>query len=230
MNKRRVGNLECIEVLNETDTALPWVILFHGFGADCHDLATLADYIPDSSKYNWLFPNGIVGADMGGGWTQGRAWWQIDILALQVAMSRGESRDMSQLIPEGLKKARDEAFKGIAQLGVAWDQIVLGGFSQGSMLAVDLYFNAPQTPKGLIIYSGTALALNTYEPLTSARAGQKFFQSHGKSDAVLGHKEAQKLEGFLTNHGLKGQMLSFSGGHEIPPAVLQGTGKYLGTI
>lgn len=225
--RRRIGQLDCMEWLFDPQQNAPWVIMFHGFGADCHDLTQLPHYIPNAEKFNWLFPNGILPAVVGPGQTMGRAWWQIDLMAFQTAATTGAPRDMSETVPEGLSKAREIALKAIGELHAPWENIILGGFSQGSMLALDLVAHAPTSPKGLIIYSGTPLALPVVKPLLQNKQNLKFFQSHGKSDAILNYKVALKLESFLKENGLKGNMLSFEGGHEIPPRVLDATGEYL---
>ncbi|MBV2168271.1 MAG: serine esterase, partial [Bdellovibrio sp.] len=131
---------------------------------------------------------------------------------------------------KGLSKAYDMAMEMIRQMKVPWNKIVLGGFSQGAMLATELYLRAPETPAGLVIMSGTLLHQEEWKKHIPARAGQRFFQSHGEMDPILGFKQAQKLETLLTQNGMKGSLLSFRGGHEIPPQVLTKIGEYLNTI
>ena len=95
------------------------------------------------------------------------------------------------------------------------------------MLATDLYLRAPETPKGLVIMSGTLVNQDEWKPLVSKRAGEKFFQSHGEMDQVLAYKNAQKLETMLTQNGMKGSLMGFRGGHEIPQQVLTKIGQYI---
>jgi phospholipase/carboxylesterase len=95
------------------------------------------------------------------------------------------------------------------------------------MLATDLYLRAPETPAGLVIMSGTLLRQEEWKKHVPARNGQRFFQSHGSTDPVLGIKQAQKLETLLTQNGMKGSLLTFRGGHEIPGAVITKIGDYL---
>ena len=221
---RQLGKIHCQEINNDDNA--PWVILFHGYGADANDLFSLGKMIPTKKTYNWLFPNGPLEVPIGPGWT-GRAWWNIDMMELQQAMERGEHRDFSKEIPKGFDKARDKVFEMIKQLRVPWSQIILGGFSQGAMLATDIYLRAPETPKGLVIMSGTLVSQDEWQPLIKNRQGETFFQSHGQSDGVLGFKQAQKLETLLTQNGMKGSLLGFGGGHEIPPIVLQKISQYI---
>ena len=48
---RRLGNIQCLE--KNMDDAAPWVILFHGYGADMHDLTSLAELIHPKKPLNW---------------------------------------------------------------------------------------------------------------------------------------------------------------------------------
>ncbi|MGZ3773522.1 MAG: alpha/beta hydrolase [Pseudobdellovibrionaceae bacterium] len=224
---RQLGKIHCQEI-NKDDNA-PWIIFFHGFGADCNDLFPLGDMISTKKTYNWLFPNGFLEVPIGPAW-MGRAWWPVDMMEIQKATERGEHRDFSNETPKGMTKAYDMALEMIKQLKVPWNKIVLGGFSQGAMLATELYLRAPETPAGLVIMSGTLLHQDEWKQLASARAGQKFFQCHGEMDPVLGFKQAQKLETLLTQNGMKGSLLKFRGGHEIPQQVLLKISEYLNSL
>lgn len=221
---RQLGKIHCEEI-NQDDNA-PWVILFHGYGADCNDLRPLGEMISTKKTYNWLFPNGPLEVPIGPAW-MGRAWWNIDMMEIQRAMETGTHRDFSNEAPKGMEKAVDAAFEMIRQMRVPWNQIILGGFSQGAMLATELYMRAPETPKGLVIMSGTLVNQDKLKALIPNRAGEKFFQSHGEADQVLGFKQAQKLETLLTQNGMKGSLMSFRGGHEIPAQVLTKIGEYI---
>lgn len=225
---RRLGKLNCLEHTGADDA--PWVILFHGYGADAKDLAPLAEVIPVANKnLNWLFPDGFLEVPIGPSW-MGRAWWPVDMMELQRAAMTGVARDLSKDTPAGLNTAFEKAMELLKALKVPWDKIILGGFSQGAMLATELYLHAPETPKGLIIMSGTLLHADKLRPLVPQRGGQNFFLSHGERDEVLSIQGARRLETLLTQGGMKGRLMSFGGGHEIPMGVIQGVGNYINSL
>ena len=229
---RKLGTLQCLEVpcANPQDEATAdCIILFHGFGADAYDLRSLSEVMSPQRPTQWLFPQGIIEVPIGPGWT-GRAWWEIDIAALEAAAMKGTPRDLSVEVPPGLAKVRPRVFEMIEKLGIPWNRIILGGFSQGAMLATDLFLRAPQAPKGLIILSGALLNKTEWKDLATHRAGSKFFLSHGTKDTVLAHKGAAQLETILTGAGLKGSLMTFEGGHEIPMPVIQKTNEYLTSL
>lgn len=218
---RILGKIKCLDkIVDNTDQ---WVILFHGFGADAYDLQALSEVLEPSNPSNWLFPQGVLEVPIGPGWT-GRAWWNIDLEALQ---RRQNQADLSIEKPEGLEKLRPQILQMIAELKVDWSKIILGGFSQGAMLATDIFLHAPQTPKGLLIFSGALINKESWKPLVPARAGSKYFICHGVDDPVLPHRSAQQLESLLNAGGMKGGLISFQGGHEIPPLVLGKANEYL---
>ena len=219
---RQLGKIKCLENSSFSESQgqgeppnQTYVLLFHGYGADAYDLQALAEVMDPEQKLHWLFPQGILEVPIGPGWT-GRAWWNLDMQALQEMAVRGTQREMGNEKPESLPKIRGLIFEMIAQLKVPWHQIVLGGFSQGAMLATDIYLNAPETPKGLLILSGALINKSEWQPLVSKRAGQKFFISHGQNDAVLPHRGAQQLETLLTQGGMKGGLMSFLQGCALP--------------
>lgn len=222
---RQLGKIFCREINKHDDG--PWIIFFHGFGADANDLFPLGEIITTDKRYNWLFPNGPLDVPMSAG---GRAWWPIDMMEIQKAILSGQERDMSLNTPAGLDKAVTMALDMIKQLRVPWDNIILGGFSQGAMLATELYLNAPEAPKGLVIMSGTLVHQDKWKDLIPKRAGKKFFQSHGTADQILSHRQAARLETLLTQNGMKGHLLSFAGGHEIPMPVMKKIGEYINSL
>ena len=89
--------------------------------------------------------------------------------------------------------AREELQRFIKALGASWENIVLMGFSQGAMLAVDLALRAEAPPAGVAILSGTLVDKKTVAELAPRKKGLPFFQSHGSVDPILGFAQARAL-------------------------------------
>jgi len=224
---RRLGSINCIDFVQNDDA--PWIVFFHGYGADAGDLSPLAQEIQVPAGYNWLFPEGFLEIPIGWNST-GRAWWPVNMEELQKAQVSGIPRDLSQGEPEGLKLAFQKTSDMLSKLNVPWNKIILGGFSQGAMLATELYLQAPEAPMGLVILSGACLKADVWREKAKSRTGKSFFLSHGEQDPVLSIKGSQKLETILTQSGMKGRLMRFPGGHEIPLKVLNEAGKYLSSL
>lgn len=229
---RKIGQLKCLEThpkfqAPEGQQTLTF-ILFHGYGADAYDLQGLAEVINTPAPTHFLFPQGVLEVPIGPGWT-GRAWWPINMAAIEAAAQRGESRDISQEKAPGIAELRNKVFAAIDSLKVPWSTIILGGFSQGAMLATDIFLNAPENPRALVCFSGALVNKSEWQEVVKNRSGCPFFLSHGKSDAILAHKGSAQLETFLINGGLKGKLFSFEGTHEIPMIAIQKANEFLKT-
>lgn len=215
---RSCGPLKAIEFCENHDGK--WIILFHGFGADATDLASLKDHVQIGQPVNWLFPNGPLSVPIGPGFT-GRAWWTIKMADLQSGI------DWSQARPDGIDQAVQLVFKMISSMKFQWKDLIIGGFSQGAMLATEVFLKAPETPAGLICLSGTMLSQAFWSELAPNRKGSTIFMSHGEADQVLPHKGSIILQKFFEQHEIKTQFASFRGGHEIPVPVLNKMSLYI---
>jgi phospholipase/carboxylesterase len=220
----RFGNLDAIELPSSDPKALT-VICLHGYGADMRDLAPLAQELETKRPLTWLFPDAPEILDWGG-----RAWFPIDVEAFEEAQRTGTPRDLSLKEPPGMKEAREELESFIKDLEIPWSRIVLMGFSQGSMLAVDAAMRAPEAPAGVVVLSGTFVDAKTVAALAPKRKGIKFFMSHGSVDPILGFPQALALEKALAGAGWSGKLLRFEGGHAIPPEALGALREWLDAL
>jgi phospholipase/carboxylesterase len=223
--RRRIGHLDVIEVEGASEDS-PTIVLFHGFGADCGDLASLSQVVQAPKGCRWIFPNGHLAVQLGPH-QEGRAWFPISIADLEKTVAAGTGVDLSALTPPGLRRARDMALEMIEKLKVPMDRLILGGFSQGAMLATELALNTVSAPAGLAILSGTLVNAPVWESLAPQRAGLRFFQSHGVADPVLSCAMAEKLNLLLNKAGLRGSLMKFQGGHDIPSEVLIQLGSFV---
>lgn len=200
----------------------PTIVIFHGYGADGADLAPLAMELRLPKPARWLFPDAPTELEWGG-----RAWFPIDAARIQQSQATGKPVDLADSDPKRLEGARTSVSAFLAELGVPWPKLILGGFSQGAMLATDLSLSAPENPRGLAILSGNLINAARWKELAPNRRGLPFFMSHGSVDPILGFAGALKLETLLTDAGLQGSLLKFEGGHAIPPEVADGLTRFL---
>ncbi len=214
----KTTNINAIEFLENTKNKTA-VFLFHGYGADSSDLVSLKEeLVVDSQNYNWVFPQGIHKVDIGGGYT-GRAWWPIAMSSLP--------GDWSDISPPGVEDLVKNVLKFVESYQIPWSQIVLGGFSQGAMLATEIYLQAPETPKGLLSFSGSLVRRSTWQKLMPARKNQKVFLSHGEQDQVLPIKGTFGLQTLFKQNEIKTDLITFAGGHEIPMKAIEKAKNYM---
>jgi phospholipase/carboxylesterase len=198
------------------------VILLHGFGAPGDDLVPLAEMMNVPPETRWVFPEGPLPLSMGYG--DACAWWMIDMAQLEADRAAGRVRDLSGEVPPGLPQAREalEAFLATVPrvMPIDYTTTVIGGFSQGAMLACDVVMRTAFPFAGLVQLSSSLLAKQEWRSSVGKRAGLPVFQSHGTQDPILPYVMAERLRDELTHVGLSVEWLSFDGGHEIPDPVL----------
>jgi len=202
------------------------VVLLHGFGAPGDDLVTLAEWVdlPDTA---WVFPEAPL--ELGGLYGDARAWWMLDLSRLERDLARGQPSDRSDELPEGLSVARGLLGELLDAVAARFPDatLVLGGFSQGAMLALDLALHDPRPIAALVLLSGTLLARSEWEPRMPSRAGLPVFMSHGQRDALLPYRSAELLRDLLATAGWRVAWLPFDGGHEIPPPLLDEVAEFV---
>ncbi|MGH7260858.1 MAG: alpha/beta hydrolase [Nitrospiraceae bacterium] len=208
----------------------PVVVLLHGWGAPGDDLVPLGQEIDAPRGTRFVFPEAPLSLQMGFG--DSRGWWMLDIEKRQREIAAGRARDLSREVPKGLAEARAKVIALLDELErrAGARQIVLGGFSQGAMLACDVALRTGTPLAGLVLLSGTLLAADEWTPLMPKRKGLKVFQSHGSADPLLPYFIAEQLRDVLKQGGLSVDWVSFRGGHEIPGTVLDRLGAFLRTV
>jgi phospholipase/carboxylesterase len=212
-------------ILGPSDAKLTCVLL-HGFGAPGDDLVGLAGEI--DAPVRLVFPAAPL--ELGGLYGDARAWWMLDLARLE-ELGRGAPRDRRDEVPDGLAAARDHVTRLLDELAARFaigdGQLVLGGFSQGAMLSLDVALHRPRPPAGLILMSGTLIAEGVWQPRLPTLAGVPVMLSHGRQDALLPYTTAEVLRDRLTAAGAAVDWQPFGGGHEIPRTVIDAANRLL---
>ncbi len=197
----------------------PVVVLMHGYGAPGTDLVPLWRELSVPHSVRFVFPEAPLELDFGG-----RAWWPIDMQRLQDRFSPGAVERLTAEVPEGVSEARAALIELLDVLerdyGARPEQTILGGFSQGAMLATDTVLRTERPFGGLVILSGTIISHAEWQPLFAARRGLPVLQGHGRADAVLPFEVAEQLHRELSEAGLPVEFVPFNGGHGIGGSVL----------
>lgn len=231
LSQQPLGRLHC-RVFEPSDGNLKpelVVILCHGFGAPGDDLVPLGQWMGDQypelgKRVHFVFPEAPLSlAQMG--MPGGRAWWMIDTEALQRSIESGDPRDLSQDLPEGMPEASEMVSELVKQLmethQISEDRVVLGGFSQGSMVTTDVALRMENAPGALIVMSGTLVCEPVWSELSQKREMLKILQSHGRQDPILPFEAARALRSLFLQAGFEHQFLPFDGVHSIPEEVLR---------
>ncbi len=166
------------------------VIFLHGVGADGHDLIGLADEFEDSlNKAIFLSPNAPFKHDL---YPSGYQWFSLsdyneDKLyeGIEIALPI-----LKAYIDENLKKYQLE-----------YKDLVLIGFSQGTIMALHV---APRLPEACFAVIGFSGALVKAQALASnIKSKPPIFLAHGSDDQVLPISKYRLASMALKNMGLE---------------------------
>jgi phospholipase/carboxylesterase len=210
------------------------LVLLHGYDMKPADLAPFAHSIGIPAYF--LLPQGPVSSPSGA-----HAWWEVDLEARESALSIGP-RDLANDHPHGLAAARRQFGQFLAAVTAEGKPgptasrttrrptTIIGGFSQGGMLALDWVLRGNQRVDGLALLSTSRLALSEWEPQRERLRNLPVFLSHGATDRDLAFAAGERLRDFLLESAAQLTWTPFEGGHEIPLVVWRGLRKFLAAL
>lgn len=178
------------------DTAeLPLVVVMHGRGADANDLADIAPYLDHG--YRFLFPNAPKPFEVYSGMSFGFTWfdgWPPEPESF---------RESRALVLEFLDQA-------LEKYPTPPGKVIICGFSQGGMMALDIGFRTEQPIAGIVCMSG---ALNEEE--LPAFKKIPVLMIHGTGDDVVPVVNARRARAVLEEHGIDTEYHEFPMGHHV---------------
>jgi phospholipase/carboxylesterase len=167
------------------------VVFLHGYGANGADLIgladVLADHLPDTLFLAPDAPERCIGTPFG------LQWFPIPWID-------GSSEEMAQ---DGLMRAADDLQAFLDGVMVEEDllpeQVVLFGFSQGTMMALHVAPRRPDPVAGVVAFSGRLLAPELLAEETLCRP--PVLLVHGDADAVVPVQALPEAAGALQAAG-----------------------------
>ncbi|MDP9222741.1 MAG: phospholipase [Actinomycetota bacterium] len=169
------GDLELLDhrVREPASDAAGALVLFHGRGADENDLFPLFDILDPRKRLVGIAPRGPL--TFRG--LPGAHWY----LVRQVGYPEADT-----FLPTAEMASRWlDAIPGT--FGVPWSRVVLGGFSQGTVMTYALGLSAlRQRPPALIALSGFIPTVEGYELELSSLGDLAVAIGHGTEDPVIG--------------------------------------------
>ena len=208
-----------------TDPRGPLIVLLHGFAGGPADLEPFARSLGVAGRF--VFPEGL--ADLSAFGLPGRGWWPSDGSGRATALQSGIARDLSDFEPDGLSEAHADLSLLLDALSAecAGAPLILGGFSQGAMLAFDIALRSERSIAGLVQLSGARIAQRLWTPRLATRAGTRTFISHGKQDPDLAFSACEAFQRDLRAAGWVVDFCPFEGGHEVPIVALRAMKRFL---
>ena len=199
------------------------VIWLHGLGADGHDFEPIVPQLVDRTwpPLRFVFPNAPVRPITINGGMAMRAWY--DISGLEIAQRQDEAgiRESIRLVGELIERE-------VAR-GVAAQNILLAGFSQGGAIVLGCGVRYPQRLGGII-------ALSTYLPLaekTDAEAAPAnrdvpVFMAHGMLDPTISHALGEMSRDYLAQRGYNVEWRAYPMAHQVCAEEIGDLKRWLG--
>jgi len=218
-----------MHAINETETAVivepsqkaaRAVIWMHGLGADGHDFVPIVNEMHFQAKVEtrFIFPHAeVMPVTVNGGMSM-RAWYDI----LQVDLVRrvdGKGILASVERIAGLIRQQTEQ-------GIALDNIVLAGFSQGGVIAL-------HTALQLNLPLAGVMALSTYLPIRDtidADVKLEVFLAHGTEDGIVPYNEAISSRQWLNERDHQVEWHDYVMMHNVCPEEVTDIANWLAKV
>lgn len=207
------------------------VVLLHGYGSSPSDWLPYAAVMQVSARHRFIFPEAPQQTAPPDGPLIGRGWWRLGLASYR----RGnELPDMSNAHPSGLDDANRavRTLLGELQQRLQSDsrETILGGFSQGGMIAADLAFRTNEPLKALVLLSTTTVDEAAWLAGMPSRRGLPVFISHGRNDAVLAFAIAERLATKMRQAGMRVTWFRFDSGHEMPAEAVTALNAFFASL
>ena len=178
------------------------LVLLHGYGADERDLGALLTHLDPDGRFATVLPRGPLEAPGAPGYS----WFPIG--------TDGVDGPAFEAALELLDAFVDEQ---CAELGLAREQAIFGGFSQGAGLALLLAIRAGSwtRPAGVLAMSPFAPAGDSLDIDWEAAQSIPVLLQHGTEDPMIPISAARHLASVLTEHNVPLVYREYPMGHQV---------------
>ena len=188
------------------------LVLFHGRGADEHDLFPLLDALDPERRLVGATPRGPLTLPPGGA-----NWYMLGGIGTPDAQTFGAS------YASGAEWLEDF----LREQGVAYDRVVLGGFSQGGVMSYALGLGKGRSrPAALTVFSSFIPRVDGFE-LDLSLPLPPFAIGHGTLDPVIGVEWGRQAREVLEAAGAEVLYRETPMAHQIDPSFVGEVAEWL---
>ncbi len=193
------------------------LVLLHGRGTSEQDLAGLFDLLDSEGRLACAAPR----APFRFAGMPGNHWYMVE----RVGFPDRETFAASYAaLGEWLSEIGEWA-------GAGPERIVIGGFSQGTVMSYALGLGGGRPrPAGILALSGFIPEVEGWEPDLGSRAGMPVLISHGAGDPVIGVEYARAARDLLEPAGLALTYREAPIGHSIDGPTIDAAVEWLETL
>ena len=216
-----MSTLPCIEIETAPNPSAS-VIWLHGLGADGNDFVPIIPQLnlSECPAIRFVFPSApSIAVTVNGGYVM-PAWYDIterDINAREdIAGIHKSATAIAELIEQE------------ASRGIAYNKIVLAGFSQGCAMSLQVGLRFPHALAGIMALSGyLPLAKSLAVERSDANSKTPIFMAHGVWDAVIVPERAEASADVLEKLGYQVDWNTYPMEHSLHPDELVDISRFL---
>jgi phospholipase/carboxylesterase len=193
----------------------------HGLGADATDFEPIVPMLQLDRPLRFVFPNAPVRPVTINGGMEMRAWYDIDPGA---PLSGNDDIEASAAAIAALVQREVDS-------GTPSEDIVLAGFSQGGVIALQLGLSHRQKLRGIM---GLSTYLHDHERVAEradfANVDTPIFLAHGLSDPMIPITRAITSREALLSLNYQVQWYEYAMGHQVCPQEIVDIAQWLNQI
>ena len=187
------------------------IVLFHGRGADEHDLIPLFDHFDPQARFMGVTPRGPLALPPGG------AHWYV---------ARSVGYPDPDTFEPTFESASDWLDAFVEDNGFDHDRVVLGGFSQGAVMSYALGLGTGRpSPAGIAAFSGFVPEVDGFD--YDFERATKVMIGHGTYDPVISVEFGRAARDRLTDAGLDVTYREYPLPHAIDPSFAAEVGRWI---
>jgi phospholipase/carboxylesterase len=192
------------------------LVLLHGRGTDENDLFPLLDVLDPERRLLGATARGPLSLPPGGA-----HWYAVREIGYPDPATFHDTYPRLTGWLDGL----------LEEHGIGHDRLVLGGFSQGTVMsyAVGLGAGRP-APAALVALSGFMPTVEGFELDLGDRSGLRAAIGHGQGDPIIGVEWGRDARDRLSAAGADVLYEEHGGGHHVDPRFLASLGEYISVI
>lgn len=189
------------------------LFLLPGFGDRPERFLSRAMMFDPEGRWRIVSPRPRIELD------EGTCWYRVDEDGPDLVEVAISVRAVAGAIDDALRAS-----------GLDADRLVLGGFSQGGALALNVALDpsVPVTPRAVAAISPYLLHREAIDP--TRVAGRPALIVHGRHDAQVEQTRGRAAAKFLERSGAEVTWVDVEGGHHLGPVLLEPLGDWLAAL
>lgn len=199
--------LDHIEIEPDVD-ARSTVIWLHGLGADGHDFEAIVPelHLPEDSSIRFIFPHAPYRSITINDGEEFRAWY--DFIPHSETEGSDDINESARQIEQFIEREEER--------GIASENILLAGFSQGGVIALHTGIRFPRRLAGILAISTYLFDLRgTEQEMTDANLAIPIMMAHGTMDPMIPVMRAATSRENLIRLGYDVRWYDYPMGHQV---------------